>query len=283
MIVGGRLGIDACVDQDDWNLRPVRLDDRRCDLARAAGGHDQHLDAGLEQVLDDLHLLLDVDLALGRLDDQLQARAIGCLLRPSLHVEKERVVECLHDERHARRPGGRGRGVAIARDRPRQDGSRSSLARRCVPWIPPVLRSAPLEPHVDENGHDDNGANHHLLKKRRHVQEIESVAEHSHDQRADERAEQGPFPAEQAGPADYGRGDRVELVVRAGGRLGRVETRRQDGCRRSAGEAGNAIDDRFVKPDLNPGQSRRFLVAADLGPRPVRTPYARGRSARRGR
>ena len=82
----------------------VRLRDRRRDLARPARRDDQRPNPGLQEVLDDLHLLLDVDLALRRLHDELDARRPGRILRAALHVEEERVIERLHDERHARAP-----------------------------------------------------------------------------------------------------------------------------------------------------------------------------------
>ena len=52
-------------------LGVLRLDERGHDLARPARRDRQHVDAGLQQVLDDLHLLVDVDLALGGLHLQL--------------------------------------------------------------------------------------------------------------------------------------------------------------------------------------------------------------------
>ena len=73
------------------------------------------LHAGLHQVLDDLHLLLDVDLALGRLNDQLDAQLVGRVLRPALHVEEEGVVERLHHEGDARLVGGGGRPIPCRR------------------------------------------------------------------------------------------------------------------------------------------------------------------------
>ena len=66
---------------------------------------------GLNQVLDDLHLLLDVDLTLCRLHLQRDAEAIRRFLSAAAHVDEEGVIERLEDERHrrlvARRPAPR--------------------------------------------------------------------------------------------------------------------------------------------------------------------------------
>ena len=94
--------------------REIRLRDGGGDLPRAAGSDDEHANAGLEQVLDDLHLLFDVELALGGLHDQLNALSAGRLLRATLHVEEERMVERLHDERDFWRRAGLGRAPTIA-------------------------------------------------------------------------------------------------------------------------------------------------------------------------
>jgi hypothetical protein len=114
LVIGDRLGIDPRIDDDHRHGGAIRLHDRGRDLARSAGRDDQDLDACLKQVLDDLHLFLDVDLALGGLHDELDAGAAGRLLRATLHVEEERMVERLHDEGDARRRLLRGWSAAIA-------------------------------------------------------------------------------------------------------------------------------------------------------------------------
>src|SRR6476646_3580328 len=87
--------------------------------------------------------------------------------------------------------------------------------------------SPPLERHIDQNGANDNGADDDLLEKRRHVQQVQTVSQHAHDQCADQRADQRAFPAEQARPTDDRRRNRVELVHRPRGWLRRVEPRGQ--------------------------------------------------------
>ena len=105
--IGGRLRVDTRVDDDDRHLGVLRLDQGGHDLARAARRDAERLDAGLDQVLHDLHLLLDVDLALGRLHLQRDAEAVGGLLRAAPHVDEERVVQGLEHERHGGLAGGR--------------------------------------------------------------------------------------------------------------------------------------------------------------------------------
>ena len=108
-----RLRVDARVDDDDRHAGVSCFDERRHDLARAARRDAERLDAGLNQVLDDLHLLLDVDLALGGLHLQRDAEPIGRLLRAAAHVDEERMVERLEHERD-RRLVGRLRSRAVA-------------------------------------------------------------------------------------------------------------------------------------------------------------------------
>jgi hypothetical protein len=136
--VGGRLRVDARVDDDDRDLRVLRLDQRRHDLARAARRDDERLDAGLDQVLDDLHLLLDVDLALGRLHLQRHAEAIGRFLRAAAHVDEERVVQRLEHERHRR----------LAALRPARRGCRATPPHGEIDAIGIDSRTGPAD-HVD--------------------------------------------------------------------------------------------------------------------------------------
>ena len=112
--VGCRLGIQPRVDDDNGDLGVAGLDQGRDNLARAARRDAEHADAGLDQVLDDLHLLLDVDLALGRLHVKLDAEAVGGLLGAAPHVHEEGMVQRLENQRdrsraHRRRPAGAAR------------------------------------------------------------------------------------------------------------------------------------------------------------------------------
>ena len=161
------------------------------------------------------------------------ARTARGVLRAALHVEEERVVERLHDERHARSAARPRRRPAVAphrqnRKRNRenhaldytlirspQTSSGGSAAFRHggrgttspLAWGLTRTRSrasgagalpASLQSHVDEDCDDDDDADDDLLEERRHVQQVETVPQHAHDQRADERARQRPFAAEQA-------------------------------------------------------------------------------------
>ena len=110
--VGRRLHIEAGVDDDDRHLRVSGFHERRDDLARAARRDAERLDAGLNHVLDDLHLLLDVDLALGGLHLQRDAETIRGLLRAAAHVDEEGVVQRLEHERDGRLGGAVVAGVS---------------------------------------------------------------------------------------------------------------------------------------------------------------------------
>ena len=59
----------------------------------------------LDQVLNDLHLSLDVDLAFGRLDDQLDAEPARCLFGPTLHLNEEGAVQRLQHQGDPRTAG----------------------------------------------------------------------------------------------------------------------------------------------------------------------------------
>ena len=104
--IGRGLGVEPRVDDHDRHVRGRGLDQRRHDFARSAGCDRQHIDAGLDQVLDDLHLLLDVNLTLGRLHLQGDAKPIGRLLRAPPHVHEERMVQRLQHERDGRLVAG---------------------------------------------------------------------------------------------------------------------------------------------------------------------------------
>src|SRR5215204_5863278 len=93
---------------------------------------------------------------------------------------------------------------------------------------------APLQPHVDEHGRDDDRADDDLLDEGGDAEEVEAVAQHGHDERADERADDGALAAEQGGPADDGGGDGVQLVHHPRDGLRRVEPRRQEHRRQAA-------------------------------------------------
>ena len=105
-----------------------------------------------------------------------------------------------------------------------------------------------FEHRVHEHGADDDAADHDLLEKRRHAQQVQAVAQHAHDKRADQRTRQRAFAAHQAGAADDGGGNGVELVHHPGNRLRRVEPRGQDDRRDRAHQARHGVDQRLVQP-----------------------------------
>jgi len=93
--------VDPVVDDDDGNAGTVRLADGRHDFLGPRRADHEHANAGLDQVLDDLHLLFDVDLALGRLHREVDADACGGGFGSPSHVEEERTVQRLEDESDA--------------------------------------------------------------------------------------------------------------------------------------------------------------------------------------
>jgi hypothetical protein len=119
------------------NLRGIRLDYRRHDLLRAVRHQQDHLHLTLDQVLHDLHLAFNIDLPLGCLHHQLEAKAIGRGLRTGLHVDEELVVERLDHERDGRLGDSIARAIAGRHEhgddqerQPQTQGSRTHAAYR---------------------------------------------------------------------------------------------------------------------------------------------------------
>ena len=71
---------------------------------------------------------------------------------------------------------------------------------------------------IDDDGDDEYGANHDALPGGGNTDEIETVAKHAHDHRADQGADNAAFAAHQADAADDRSGDGVQLVHFAGQR-----------------------------------------------------------------
>src|SRR5580704_16468141 len=79
----------------------------------------------------------------------------------------------------------------------------------------PLAFAASIQQHGEQNHRtlDD------LLVERRHAHEVETIVEHTDQQRADQRAEDPTAAAGEAGAAEHNRGDRVELIASTGGGL----------------------------------------------------------------
>src|SRR5260221_574170 len=86
--------------------------------------------------------------------------------------------------------------------------------RQCPPSGGPALRPMlSLQHRVEQHGDHDHAADDDLLEKRRDAEQVEAVAQHAHDQGADQRAAERALAAHQAGAADHSGGDRGPLVV----------------------------------------------------------------------
>ncbi len=94
--------IHARIQDQHRDAGPVGLENRRNHLARTGGGEADRRDLALNEILDDLHLLFDIQLAFSRLDDERQLQALSRLFGPKLHIHEEGVVEGLHDQGHRR-------------------------------------------------------------------------------------------------------------------------------------------------------------------------------------
>ena len=106
-LFGGRAFVDLFVDDDHADAGAVGLAERRDDFLRAGRADAQHGDARLDQVLDDLHLPFDVDLALRGLHGEVDAGPRRGGLGAATHVEEERAIERLEHERDTRAAAAR--------------------------------------------------------------------------------------------------------------------------------------------------------------------------------
>src|SRR6266540_2321642 len=91
-------GIHARVNDDHWNVCAVGFVDGRYNFARTRRRDAQRGDFGLDQVLNNLHLLFDVHLALSRLHNQIHSQLLSFFFGAFLHLDKEGVVGSLHHE-----------------------------------------------------------------------------------------------------------------------------------------------------------------------------------------
>ena len=95
------------------------------------------------------------------------------------------------------------------------------------------------------------------------VEQVQPVAEHADDERADQRADDAALAAEEVGAADHDRSDGAQLLALRHQRVRRVEPPRHDepGDRRHQAGEGVGVD--LGAPDVDAGDARRLAVAAD--------------------
>src|ERR1700689_647648 len=79
-------------------------------------------------------------------------------------------------------------------------------------------RSRAQEP-LRENGRDDDPTDSGALPEGRDAEQVEAVADHHHDEHADQRADDAPPPAIEARAADDDSGDSVEFESCSGERI----------------------------------------------------------------
>ena len=110
-------------------------------------------------------------------------------------------------------------------------------------------------------GDDDHAGDDHLPFLG-HGHDAQAVDEHAHDECADDRAQDGAFAAAERGAADDHRGDGVQFIACAQGRLGRIEARGNDHTGQAAEDPAQGIDRRLPQVDIDARQARGFFVAA---------------------
>ena len=90
----------------------------------------------------------------------------------------------------------------------------------------------------------------------------QAVAQHADDQRADQGAQHAAAAAEQAGPADDHRGDRLQVRVLVGVRVGIGDAAQRGPGGERGDETGEDVDAHQHPAALDAGQPRRFRAAA---------------------
>ena len=142
--------IQSRVDDHDRDVLGVRFHEHGNDFARAARRDEQRLDTGLNQVLDDLHLLLDINLALGRLNHQIDSQSIRSRLGAGLHFDEEGAVQSLQHQSDARLGGGRGlrrrRAAAGQSQRAGKRRKRDKVAIHMTPFVRVKVSGASTRP-----------------------------------------------------------------------------------------------------------------------------------------
>src|SRR6478672_5425323 len=99
---------------------------------------------------------------------------------------------------------------ALATGPPRLHDTDTAAATTINPTM--RLRTVlPLQHSIEQDRDDDHAADDDLLQERRDAEQVQAVAEHAHDQRADQRAAERALAAHQARAANHRRRDRVEL------------------------------------------------------------------------
>src|ERR1700733_847815 len=102
-------------------------------------------------------------------------------------------------------------------------------------------------------GGDEHGTDDDLLPERLDADDDESVLQRGRDEQADNAAENGPVPAEQAGAADDDTGDHGQVRGALPADRGRLEERQVEPAGESGQQAGQGVDQDQVTVDVQAG------------------------------
>src|SRR4029077_13373735 len=117
--------------------------------------------------------------------------------------------------------------------------------------------------HVEIDGEDHDHASRDDLPFLRHVDELETVGERLDDECAYHSAEDRADAARERRPADDHRGNRVEFVAVAEGRLGRVDAGGKQYATESREQAAQHVDGGLPLDDVDAGEAGGFFIATE--------------------
>src|SRR5579884_946618 len=123
-------------------------------------------------------------------------------------------------------------------------------------------RAAPSGPGVEGYGGGEDQALDHVLPLRRGAEQVEAVADHLQEERADHRPPDRSLASEQRRPAEHDRRDRIELDPLVRVPLRRLHLREQDHARDARREAGDREGRGTDDADAYARQASRFRVSA---------------------
>src|SRR5579885_668191 len=117
-------------------------------------------------------------------------------------------------------------------------------------------------PGVEGYGGGEDQALDHVLPLRRGAEQVEAVADHLQEERADHRPPDRSLASEQRRPAEHDRRDRIELDPLVRVPLRRLHLREQDHARDARREAGDREGRGTDDADAHARQASRFRVSA---------------------
>lgn len=120
-----------------------------------------------------------------------------------------------------------------------------------------------MDDSVYKHGDYNDYADDYIAKRERRACELETVIEHAPDKCTYDGSEEHTLSAHGADSADNGRGDSIELIVRARVHAAHAALRGEYQADNAGEERRNDINFRLRRGDIDSGQARRLIVRAE--------------------